>query len=70
MAGTEVYIISIIASSRRRKKLSKHKPIKTMAKMKGIINTNTLSMLLRRGMPKRGITIPKMMSRMSTEKPK
>ena len=69
-AGNEVYIMSIIASSRRRRKLSRQSPIKTIERIKGIINTIVVSILLRTGIPKRGITIPKIMSKMTIARAK
>ena len=68
--GNEVYIMSIIASSRRRRKLSRQSPIKTIERIKGVINTIVVSIVLRIGIPKRGITIPRIMSKISIEKPK
>ena len=68
--GNEVYIMSIIASSRRRRKLSRQSPIKTIERIKGIINTIVVSILLRTGIPKRGITIPKIMSKMTIARAK
>ena len=68
--GNEVYIMSIIASSRRRRKFSRQSPIKTIERIKGIINTIVVSILLRTGMPKRGITIPKIMSKMTIARAK
>jgi len=69
-AGNEVYIMSIIASSRRRRKLSKQSPINTIERIKGIINTNVLSIELRTGMPNNGIIMPKIMSNITIENPK
>ena len=68
--GNEVYIMSIIASSRRRRKLSKQSPINTIERIKGIINTKVLSIELRTGMPNNGIIIPKIMSKITVENPK
>ena len=70
IAGNEVYIMSIIASSLRRRKFSKQSPIKTIESIKGVINTIVVSIVLRIGIPKRGITIPRIMSKISIEKPK
>ena len=69
-AGSEVYIMSIIASSRRRRKLSKQSPINTIERIKGIINTKVLSIELRTGIPNNGIIIPKIMSKITVENPK
>ena len=68
--GNEVYIMSIIASSRRRRKLSKQSPINTIERIKGIINTKVLSIELRTGMPNKGIIMPKIMSNITIENPK
>ena len=68
--GNEVYIMSIIASSRRRRKLSRQSPINTIERIKGIINTKVLSIELRTGMPNNGIIIPKIMSKITVENPK
>ena len=69
-AGNEVYIMSIIASSRRRRKLSKQSPINTIERIKGIINTKVLSIELRTGMPNNGIIMPKIISKITIENPK
>ena len=69
-AGNEVYIMSIIASSRRRTKLSRQSPINTIERIKGIINTKVLSIELRTGMPTNGIIMPKIMSNITIENPK
>ena len=69
-AGNEVYIMSIIASSRRRTKLSRQSPINTIERIKGIINTKVLSIELRTGMPNNGIIMPKIMSKITVENPK
>ena len=69
-AGNEVYIMSIIASSRRRRKLSKQSPINTIERIKGIINTKVLSIELRTGMPNNGIIMPKIMIKITIENPK
>ena len=69
-AGSEVYIMSIIASSRRRTKLSRQSPINTIERIKGIINTKVLSIELRTGMPNKGIIMPKIMSNITIENPK
>ena len=68
--GNEVYIMSIIASSRRRRKLSKQSPINTIERIKGIINTKVLSIELRTGIPNNGIIMPKIMSKITVENPK
>ena len=68
-AGNEVYIKSIIASSRRRTKLSRQSPINTIERIKGIINTKVLSIELRTGMPNNGIIMPKIMSKITVEIP-
>ena len=70
IAGNDVYIMSIIASSLRRRKFSKQSPIKTIERIKGVINTIVVSIVLRIGIPKRGITIPRIMSKMTIERPK
>ena len=70
IAGNDVYIMSIMASSLRRRKFSKQSPIKTIERIKGVINTIVVSIVLRIGIPKRGITIPRIMSKISIEKPK
>ena len=68
--GNEVYIMSIIASSRRRTKLSRQSPINTIERIKGIINTKVLSIELRTGMPNNGIIMSKIMSKITVENPK
>ena len=68
--GSEVYIMSIIASSRRRRKFSRQSPIKTIERIKGIIKTKVLSIELRTGMPNNGIIMPKIMSKITIENPK
>ena len=63
--GNEVYMMSIMASSLRRRKPSKQSPINTIERTKGTMNTIVLRMELRTGMPKSGITIPKIMSKIA-----